>query len=106
MKRSLILLLILLNFNTILKSQTDTLSVMYYNILNYPSGDPGREAYFRTINQYLKADLILVNELTNNQGAITLLNDALNVYGTNYYQKAVFTNGFDTDNMLFYNSEK
>jgi len=91
---------------SLLHAQTDTLKIMYHNILNYPGGDPEREDYFRTINQYLKADVILINELTSNSGAVTLLDDALNVYGTTHYQKATFTDGPDTDNMLFYNSDK
>jgi len=88
-------------------AQSDTLRVMYYNTLNYPDGgDPNREDYFRTTNLYVQADIILVNELTSATGATTLLNDALNVYGISHYQKAAFSNGPDTDNMLFYNSDK
>ena len=89
------------------KSQTDTLKVMYYNILNFPDdGDPDRELAFRKINGYISADVILVNELTSDAGGVTLLNEALNVFGENNYEKAVFTDGPDTDNMLFYNSDK
>jgi len=84
----------------------DTLEVMYYNILNYPGSTPERVEYFRTINQYIKADIILVNEILSESGADLLLQDGLNVYGSNHYQRAIFTNGYDTDNMLFYNSEK
>lgn len=106
MKKYLLFSLSLLFFNTIL-AQTDILKVMYYNTLNYPTGgDPNREDHFRTVNQYLQADVILINELTSESGAYTLLNDALNVYGTTYYQKAAYTDGPDTDNMLFYNSDK
>ncbi|MCD4791341.1 MAG: lamin tail domain-containing protein, partial [Bacteroidales bacterium] len=111
MKKSLLIKLFTLCIlfhasGSLLHAQTDTLKIMYHNILNYPGGDPGREDYFRTINQYIKADVILINELTDNSGAVTLLNDALNVYGTTHYQKAAFTDGPDTDNMLFYNSDK
>jgi len=88
-------------------SQTDTLKVMYYNILNFPDdGDPDREQAFRKIQGYIQADIILVNELTSEAGGVTLLNDALNVFGVNHFQKAVFSNCPDTDNMLFYNSDK
>ncbi len=88
-------------------AQFDTLCVMYYNTLNYPDGgDPNREDYFRTTNLYVQADVILINELTSATGATTLLNDALNVHGTSHYQKASYSNGPDTDNMLFYNSDK
>ncbi|MCB0805124.1 MAG: lamin tail domain-containing protein [Bacteroidales bacterium] len=88
-------------------AQFDTLRVMYYNTLNYPDGgDPNREDYFRIINGYLDADVILVNELTSENGANILLNQALNVFGKSKYQRAVYTDGPDTDNMLFYNSDK
>ena len=84
----------------------DTLEVMYYNILNYPGSTPERVDYFKTINQYVRADIILVNEILSESGADILLQDGLNVYGSNHYNKAIFTDGYDTDNMLFYNSEK
>jgi PKD repeat protein len=88
-----------------LMAQTDTLKVMYYNTLNFPnSGDPIREAAFRQINGYLLADVILVNELLSDNGGVKLLN-SLNVFGITHYQKAVFSDGPDTDNMLFYNSD-
>jgi len=84
----------------------DTLKVMYYNILNYPGSTPERVNYFRTVNQYINADVILVNELLNQEGANTLLQDGLNVFGKTKFQGANFINGYDTDNMLYYNSEK
>ncbi len=79
---------------------------MYYNVLNYPGSTPGRVSYFRTTNQYIGADIILITELISDAGAETLLQDGLNVYGETKYSKAVFTDGYDTDNMLFFNSEK
>lgn len=84
----------------------DTLEVMYYNVLNYPGSTPERVDYFRTINQYVKADIIVVNEVLSESGASTLLQDGLNVYGSNHYERAIFTDGPDTDNMLYYNSNK
>jgi PKD repeat protein/endonuclease/exonuclease/phosphatase family metal-dependent hydrolase len=90
----------------VLFAQTDNLKVMYYNILDYPNNDPGREVYFRTINQYVQADVIAVTELKSSTGATTLLNQALNVYGTTYYQKAVYYTGTYSENLLYYNSEK
>jgi len=102
----LLLVWIIVSCNN-LYAQYDTLRVMYYNILNYPEdGDPDREDEFRIINQYIKPDILLVNELTGAAGAQTLLDESLNVYGITHFQKAVFTNGPDTDNMLFYNSNK
>jgi hypothetical protein len=87
-------------------AQADNLRVMYYNILDYPYSDPGRAPYFRTINRYLEADVILVTELKTLTGANTLLDQALNVYGTTHYQKAVYTSGTYSENLLYYNSDK
>ncbi len=87
-------------------SAQDTLNVMYYNILNYPGSTASRVNYFRTVCAYTSPDVILVNEILSDNGAITLLQNGLNVYGKSHYQKALFTNGDDTDNMLFYNSDK
>jgi PKD repeat protein len=108
LKKSLLLLVILHSITTLsIQAQYDTLRMMYYNTLDFPaSGDPGRDLHFRTIQQYLKADVILVNELSNETGADLILNNALNVFGTTLYQRAAFTNGPSTNNMLFYNSEK
>ncbi len=84
----------------------DTLEVMYYNVLNYPGSTPERVDYFKTINQYIKADIIVITEILSESGSDMLLQYGLNVYGANNYQRANFINGYDTDNMLFYNSEK
>ncbi len=95
------LLLILVQGN--IQSQ-DTARIMYYNILNYPGSTPERVSYFRTINQFVKPDILLVNELWSDDGAMTLLNQGLNVFGEDRFDKAIFTNGPDSDNMLFYDS--
>lgn len=84
----------------------DTLRVMYYNILNYPGSTPERVSYFKIVNLYIQPDIILVNELISDEGANILLEEGLNVYGNLSYKKAVFTNGPDSDNMLFYDSTK
>jgi hypothetical protein len=101
----LITLLFALTF-TIQSSAQDNAKVMYYNILNYPGVTPERSDTLRKIVQYYKPDLFLVNELQSNTGANLILANSLNQWGTNHYQKAAFINGPDTDNMLFYNSDK
>jgi|GEM_PF-2789918 len=106
MRKISLLLLLTLGLNHFSYTQTDTLTVLYYNILNYPAGSTGREAYFRTIIKYAEADLIVVNEILSDAGALNLLQNALNVFGTNSWQKAAFTDGPDTDNMLFFNGDK
>lgn len=106
-KRISILLVIILWFipsSNILAQ--DTLRVMYYNILNYPGSTPERVSHFRIVNLYVQPDILLVNELISDDGASMLLEDGLNVNGNNSYKKADFTNGPDSDNMLFYDSTK
>ncbi len=100
----LVILLFIASFSPA-RSQ-DTLKVMYYNVLNFPGSTGERVIDFRTINQYIRPDIILICELNNEAGAISLLQDGLNVFGTTHYQRAVFTDGPDSDNMLFYNSDK
>lgn len=84
----------------------DTLSVMYYNLLRFPSAQANREDTLRKIIQYAKPDILLVCELESNTAANSILNNSLNVGGINHYQKANFIDGFDMDNMMYYNSNK
>jgi PKD repeat protein/endonuclease/exonuclease/phosphatase family metal-dependent hydrolase len=104
--RLLMPLLIILVLTSGLQAQYDTLKVMYYNVLDYPNIYPERKTDFRVVNQYLKADIILVNELKTTVGANALLNDALNVYGVTHYQKAIYTEQDFSENLLYYNSDK
>ena len=87
-------------------AQSDTLTIMYYNVLNYPGSTAERVNQFRIVNRYIGADIILTNEMISENGAIALLEQGLNVFGTIKYKKAIFTDGPDTDNMLYFNSDK
>lgn len=90
-----------------LKAQQDTVKVIYYNLLNFPNVDPSRDVNdLKPIMQYFLPDILVVNELTSSSGANSILSNALNVNGINYYAKANFIDGPDTDNMLYYNSNK
>ncbi len=84
----------------------NSLSIMYYNLLNYPGTTAGRADTLRKILQYAPPDLLVVNELSSEEGADLILSQSLNVFGIDYYKRAAFTDGYDTDNMLFYNSTK
>ena len=103
MKKILFALLLLIT--SFAKSQ-DTLTVLSYNILKYPISNPTKADTLKPIIQYVQPDIFMINELTSAAGATTILNDALNVDGVTFYQKATYFNGPDTDNMLFYNSDK
>lgn len=103
--KKLFILCTILTF-TVYSNAQDTLTVMSYNILNYPLSNATKADTLKPIVQSIKPDIFLITELTSGTGATTILNDALNVNGVTYYQKAVYQNGPDTDNMLFYNSDK
>jgi len=84
----------------------DTLNVMYYNVLNFPGTTPYRVAYFRAIMQYVQPDVLVITELSSEEGADILLNQGLNVGSQSNYSRAEFHDGPDTDNMLFYRNDK
>lgn len=82
------------------------MSIMYYNLLDFPSGGADRVDTLEKIIRYVEPDLFLVNELESNTGATSILNNAMNTQGVTRFSKAVFYNGADTDNMLFYDHNK
>lgn len=97
----------------------DTLQLMQYNLLNYgnytdycTSGNNNvnvKNGYLRTIVNYVKPDILTVNELTENETYHDmLLNEVLNTDGVSYYKRTISTNAADSYlvNMLYYNSEK
>ena len=102
----LIYLFVLMGLSSMKISAQDTLTVMAYNILNYPLSNSTKADTLKPIIDYVKPDIFMITELTSSSGATTILNDALNVGSINYYQKATYFNGPDTDNMLYYNSNK
>jgi len=84
----------------------DTLKIVYYNLLDFPISQPDRIDTLKKILDYVQPDVFVVNELTSFSGGVQIKNNALNVGGVNYYESAVFYDGPDTDNLLFYNSNK
>lgn len=103
MKNILFVLFVFLGF--LAKSQ-DTLTILSYNILNYPLSNSTKADTLKPIIKHIKPDIFMITELTSASGATTILNNALNVDGVTSYQKATYFNGPDTDNMLYYNSNK
>ncbi len=104
MRSLLFLFLVVFSFSAI-KAQ-DTISVMYYNILNFPETTTDRVDTLKKIIQYSQPDVLVVNELQTLFGANLILANALNTGGISYYAKAIFFDGPDTDNMIFYNTQK
>jgi len=99
-------LLFILSFGIGVSLAQDSLKIMYYNLLNYPDASPERSDTLRKIVQYVSPDVFVVNELMTEVGADLILNESLNQFGTSTFQRAAFVDGTDTDNMLFYNSDK
>ena len=84
----------------------DTLKVMSYNLLNFPNVDPNRIDTLKGILQHILPDILMVCEITSSAGADDILFNALNVGSTTSYAMANYVAGPDTENMLFYNSDK
>ena len=91
----------------------DTLTVMYYNILNFPNSsnsnsqgnDGARAIAFREIIEESNADIIMVQELKNSTGADILLTELNNnALGKVYDRAPVYTGYGGLGNMLFYNT--
>ena len=84
----------------------DTIKVTYYNLLNFPQQQADRIDTLKKILSNINTDIFVVNELTSFNGGALIKNNALNVNGISYYSSAVFYDGPDTDNLLYYNSNK
>lgn len=100
-----IIVILFVFLGSVLRAQ-DTITVMAYNVLNYPLVNATKADTLKPIIKFVKPDIFMITELTSSAGATTILNDALNVDGITYYQKATYYNGPDTDNMLYYNTNK
>ena len=99
---------------------TDTLTIMVYNLLNFPNGrdDCGtnttivnRIDTLKRILKYINPDILMVCELQDELGADLILNNALNTNGVTYYERAAFvpnrSSGFKgLNNMFFFNVQK
>ncbi|MCF8296251.1 MAG: T9SS type A sorting domain-containing protein [Saprospiraceae bacterium] len=96
----------------------DTIKVMHYNLLNYgytPSYCPttinnivDKAAYVKTIVDYVKPDVLTVNEMSGNSFAPQHLLDSSLNRDADIYGRAVYANasGDDLINMLYYNKSK
>lgn len=100
-------------------SQTDTVTIMSYNLLNFPDGRndcgasntnlPNRFDTLRKIIQYSAPDIFVACEIQNQKGADSVLNRSLNVFGNTSYTAANFhanNSGLSLQNMLYYNADK
>ena len=98
--------LIIILFLGLITQGQDTLTVMSYNVLNYPSSNSGKADTLKPIIKFVQPDIFMINELESSVGATTILIDALNVGGVTTYRRSTFYAGPNTNNMLYYNSDK
>ncbi|MFT4601573.1 MAG: exonuclease III [Arenicella sp.] len=106
MKKTLTLSMIwMLSFSAFSQS-TDTVSVMVYNLLKFPQVNASRVSLLKNIVQESLPDILMVCELTSSSGGSAVLNDCLNQNGISYYDKSNYVPGTDTENMLYYNTNK
>ena len=96
----------LLLFLSVSANSQDTLTIMSYNVLNYPSSNTTKADTLKPIIKYVQPDIFMITELESSVGATTILTDALNVDGVTSYQRATYFSGPNTNNMLYYNSDK
>lgn len=82
------------------------LRVMYYNLLNFPGSTPNRADTLKVICDYVQPDVLLVCELSSQAGADLVLNTVFNTSGATVYERATFVDGPDSDNMIYFNSDK
>jgi len=77
--------------------------VVTYNILNWPSFDiAGRYDDHQVVMDALDADIIIVQEIESQNGVNNYLTYCLNATVPGEYGAALFVNGPDTDNAIFY----
>jgi hypothetical protein len=113
------LLLIFIFQVSFLSAQTDTITIVSYNLLNFPNGRndcgtsninlPNRADTLRKILGYVKPDIFVACEIQTEAGADSILTRSLNVYGVLHYAQAEFdlTNtDASLNNSLYYNTEK
>ena len=84
----------------------DSLKITYYNLLNFPSSQQDRVDTLKKILDFIQPDIFVVNELTSFNGGALIKNNVLNSGSSNNFQSALYFDGPDTDNLLFYNQNK
>ena len=96
--------LLLSNHSNNISAQTiesDTLTIITYNLLKFGSGDGDRVTHLRKIIQEINPDILVAQEMTSSEGGTLLLDSVMNSNGDEY-SATPFINGYDTDNQLYY----
>lgn len=100
-----ILIFIIIIFSCRFIYSQDTVKIMTYNLLNY-SGSTVKDQNFRKTIKYSNPDILVVEEILSEAAMNRMLNEVMNYYTPDVYSAGTFTNGFDTDNAVFYKPSK
>ncbi|MEZ5083738.1 MAG: hypothetical protein R2750_09850 [Bacteroidales bacterium] len=97
----------------------DTIRLMHYNLLNYGNYFSGctstnnnvndKNEYLKVIVDYVKPDIITVNEISDDEFYHDLiLTDVLNIGGINYFTRPYLPNSSNSPimNQVYYNTQK
>ncbi|MCH2230241.1 MAG: T9SS type A sorting domain-containing protein [Crocinitomicaceae bacterium] len=98
-------------------TQTDTINIVAYNLLNFPDGRddcsnntvvPNRTDTLKKILDYLEPDIFVACEIQTEAGADSILTQSLNTNGVTNFAKAVYNanSGTSLQNSLYYNTNK
>jgi len=103
----LISILLMLLLTSASFAQLDTLTIASYNLLFFPSANGAQRLDdFRRIMKFMDPDILVVQEVENQAGALMFLNDVLNA-GVTQYEAAPFTTTPDLlNNALFFKRDK
>jgi len=83
----------------------DTLSIMTYNVLNFPGSTPERVIDFRKVLDEYRPDILVLSEMLSRGAMNTFLDSTLNYLTTEYTAGPIFE-GFDTENSAFYKHDR
>lgn len=102
----MIRIFMIIQFVACLHLYADTLKVTAYNMLNFP-GALGTERLddLRLVLNFISPDILVVQEMQSQAGVQLLRDSVLNVQA-DQYEAVPFHDGPDTDNALFYRSDK
>jgi hypothetical protein len=88
-------------------TNTDTLRIMDYNLLNYPgSTSATRNPYFRAVVHSSKPDVLVTLENTSSAGVTLFRDSVLNYYQTGFYSTIAYHDGYDSDPHIFFKTTK
>lgn len=105
--KKLTVVLFTLGLAASLQASEKRLTVMTYNLLYYPDHDDQyvRTDNFVTIFSAIEPDILVVNEMKSQDGVNRLLEFGLHRISHDY-AAGRFTNGKDTDNAVYYRSDR